>query len=161
MQNQFSPNFDPRPFLTDPIVKRAFEDPNSLRMHESLWVAKPAGKIHCSRSEVLKLAEKWDAVGALRIFPGDEIGHSEAVGIFAVGKDQDHDRLILNPVVINGRMKHYSNYTKTLAPGSLMCLVQLQKDEVVRISADDLSEMYYTFRVPDCRARQHDAMHFE
>lgn len=51
-------------------------------------------------------------------------------------------------------MKHYSNYTKTLAPGSLICLVQLQDSEVVRISADDLSEMYYTFKVPDCRARR-------
>ena len=151
---EHSPSFDPRPFLTDPVVKRAFEDPNSLGLHTSLWTKQPSGKIHCSRNEVLKLAEKWDAVGALRIFQSDEIDHSEAVGAFAVGKDQDHDRLILNPVVINGRMKHYSNYTKTLAPGSLICLVQLQDSEVVRISADDLSEMYYTFKVPDCRARR-------
>lgn len=97
---EHSPSFDPRPFLTDPVVKRAFEDPNSLRLHESLWTKQPSGKIHCSRNEVLKLAEKWDAVGALRIFQSDEIDHSEAVGAFAVGKDQDHDRLILNPVVM-------------------------------------------------------------
>ena len=151
---EHSPKFDPRPYLVDPVVKRAFEDPNSLRLDESLWKKQPTGKIHCSRSEVLKLAEKWDAVGALRIFPSHQIDHSEAVGIFAVGKDQSFDRLILNPVVVNGRMKHYSNYTKTLAPGCLIGLIQLQPHEVVRISADDLSEMYYTFRVPEKRARR-------
>ena len=151
---EHSPTFDPRPYLVDPVVKRAFEDPNSLRLDESRWKKQPPGKIHCSRSEVLKLAEKWDAVGALRIFPSHEIDHSEAVGIFAVGKDQMFDRLILNPVVVNGRMKHYSNYTRTLAPGCLIGLIQLQPHEVVRISADDLSEMYYTFRVPDKRARR-------
>ena len=151
---EHSPKFDPRPYLVDPVVKRAFEDPNSLRLDESLWKKQPTGKIHCSRSEVLKLAEKWDAVGALRIFPSHQIDHSEAVGIFAVGKDQSYDRLILNPVVVNGRMKHYSNYTKTLAPGCLIGLIQLQPHEVVRISADDLSEMYYTFRVPERRARR-------
>ena len=60
--------------------------------------------------------------------------------------------MILNPVVINGRMQAYSNYTKSLAPGCLIGLVQLSEDEVLRISADDLAEMYYTFKVPDARA---------
>lgn len=57
-----------------------------------------------------------------------------------------------NPVVVNGRMKAYSNYTKQLAPGCMIGLVQLQDNEVLRISADDLAEMYYTFKVPDSRA---------
>lgn len=149
---EHSPQFDPRPFLVDPIVRRAFEDPNFLRLPEDQWEPKPAGKIHCTRAEVLKLAQKWDAKGACRIFTSDLVKHDEAVGIFAVPKDQDYDRLILNPVVVNGRMKSYSNYTKQLAPGCMIGLVQLKSDEVLRISADDLAEMYYTFQVPDRRA---------
>ena len=149
---EHSPQFDPRPFLVDPIVRRAFEDPSFLRLPEEFWERKPAGKIHCSRSEVLKLAQKWDAKGACRIFNSTQVKHDEAVGIFAVAKDQDYDRLILNPVVVNGRMKAYSNYTKQLAPGCMIGLVQLHDNEVLRISADDLAEMYYTFRVPDRRA---------
>ena len=73
--------------------------------------------------------------GALKIFPCSVVNHDEAVGIFAVGKDADWDRLILNPVVINGRMQAYSNYTKSLAPGCLIGLVQLSEDEVLRISS--------------------------
>ena len=149
-----SPTFDPRPFLTDPIVRAAYEDPDSLRLPEALWVKRPQGKVHCSRKEVIKLAEKWDAKGACKLFPCSEVSPDEAVGIFGVTKDQDWDRLILNPVVINGRMKQYSNYTRSLAPGCMMCLIQLGKEETVRISADDLAEMYYTFKVPDKRARR-------
>ena len=149
---EHSPTFDPRPFLTDPVVKAAFNNPETLRLPPESWIKKPCGRVHCSRGEVLKLARKWDDKGALKIFPCNTVNHDEAVGIFAVGKDADWDRLILNPVVINGRMKHYSNYTKSLAPGCLIGLVQLADDEIMRISADDLAEMYYTFQVPESRA---------
>ena len=44
--------------------------------------------------------------------------------------------------------------TKSLAPGCLIGLVQLRPGEILRISADDLAEMYYTFQVPDSRARR-------
>ena len=84
-----SPAFDPRPYLTDPVVRKAFDDPETLRLPQSLWVKRPVGRVHCSRSEVLKLATKWDQKGALRIFPCDSVNHDEAVGIFAVSKDQD------------------------------------------------------------------------
>ena len=151
---EHSPQFDPRPYLTDPVVRSAFDDPESLRLHPSLWIKRPAGRVHCSKQEVLKLAKKWDQKGACRIFPCSSVCHEEAVGIFAVGKDATWDRLILNPVVINGRMKAYSNYTKSLAPGCLIGLVQLGSNEVLRISADDLAEMYYTFQVPDARAKR-------
>ena len=151
---EHSPNFDPRPFLTDPVVKAAFDNPETLRLPPECWIKKPCGRVHCNRKEVLKLAKKWDEKGALKIFQCSEVNHDEAVGIFAVGKDATWDRLILNPVVINGRMKSYSNYTKSLAPGCLVGLVQLAPDEVLRISADDLAEMYYTFMVPDERAKR-------
>lgn len=149
-----SPSFDPIPYLTDPVVKRAFISPDTLRLPEHLWVKAPRGKVHCSKAEVLKLAEKWDSKGACALFMCSEVAHDEAVGIFAVAKDETHERLILNPVVTNGRMQHYSNYTRSLAPGSLVSLIQLAEDEVLRISADDLSEMYYTFKVPPDRARR-------
>lgn len=151
---EHSPSFDPTPFLVDPIVRQGYINPETLRLPAELWERAPPGKVHCTRSEVLRLAEKWDSKDACMIFPCSEVAHEEAVGIFAVGKDQSHDRLILNPVVINARMKHYSNYTKSLAPGSLISLIQLDDSELLRISADDLSEMYYTFQVSLQRARR-------
>ena len=68
--------------------------------------------------------------------------------MFAVPKSGTHDRLILNPTLVNSRCRKYSNFTKLLTPGSLACCLHLEEGEVLRMCADDLSEMYYTFQVP-------------
>ena len=77
-----------------------------------------------------------------RIFRLDEINWDEAVGLFAVPKDDQYDRLILNPQTVNGRMQSYSHYTKQPAPGSMFALIHLKPGCRPRISADDLAEMY-------------------
>ena len=66
---EHSPQFDPRPFLTDPVVKAAFNNPEHLRLPAERWIKQPCGRVHCSRKEVIKLARKWDEKGALKIFP--------------------------------------------------------------------------------------------
>ena len=82
----------------------------------------------------------------------DEKDFDEAVGIFCVAKDSSHDRLIINPKTINSRMWTISDYTRELAPGCLLGLLRLRPHEVYRFSADDLSDFYYTFRVPHKRS---------
>ena len=164
------PTFDPTPYLTDPIVKSVFADPDSLRLSPELWPQLPRAKVHGGRAELLKLAAKWDAVQALRLVPVSEVDPSETVGAFCVPKNSSHDRLILNPTTINGRSQKYSNFTKLLTPGSIACSVHLEPHECLRICADDLSEMYYTFQVPYRRARRntlspvfqpHEVEHFK
>ena len=151
---EHSPSFDPTPYLTDKIVRDAFVDPASVRLPKHLWVEKPKGRVHCSRSELLKLAKKWDSRGACRIFKTSEVCADEAVGIFAVPKDEQFDRLILNPQRVNARLQSFSHYTKSLAPGSLFSLIRLAPDQELRISADDLAEMYYTIQVSEARAKR-------
>ena len=150
---EHSPQFDPVPFFRDDIVKRAFLDPDSVKLPSHLWTRKPKGKVHCSKAELLQLASKWDSKGACRIFRIDEVNLEETVGMFAVAKDEVYDRLILNLQLVNGRMQSFSHYTKELAPGSMFSLLHLQPNQVFRVSADDLAEMYYTFKVPPKRAR--------
>lgn len=84
----------------------------------------------------------------------NEIAEIEAVGLFAVPKDEQWDRLILNPTVVNSRNYAYSSYTKTLAPGYLITSVQLGPQEKLLISSDDLCEFYYIFRVSKARSRR-------
>lgn len=96
----------------------------------------------------------WDARQSLALFPCDQICEHETVGLFAVGKDKDFDRLIINPTVLNSRMYPYSRYTKSLAPGALLTLLQLKDTQSFRFCADDLSDFYYTFKVPRSRARR-------
>ena len=110
--------------------------------------------MHCSREDLLALAGKWDALGACMLVKASEVRVDEAVGLFAVPKDETYDRLIINPTVINSRQYGYSKYTRTLAPGSLVCMIRLEDHENLVLSSDDLCEFYYTFKVPPARARR-------
>lgn len=151
---EHSPKFDPVPFFEDAIVKDAFLDPKNVKLPPALWPHQPRGKVHCSRQELLALATKWDSKGACQIFRKDQILFEEAVGIFAVPKDDTYDRLILNPQTANSRLQKFSHYTRELAPGSMFSLIWLQEGQCFRVSADDLAEMYYTFKVPLARAKR-------
>jgi len=151
---EHSPQFDPLPFFEDAIFRDAFIDPMRVRVPEENWPKIPRGKVHCSKTELLKLATKWDSKGACKVFRVDQIQWDECVGLFAVPKDESFDRLILNPRTVNSRMQSFSHYTRQLAPGSMFALVRLQPGQVLRISADDLAEMYYTIKIPEARAKR-------
>ena len=151
---EHSPQFDPVPFFTDPIVREAFVDPSRVRIPSEQWPHIPRGKVHCSREELISLATKWDSKHACKIFRVDEINFDESVGLFAVPKDDVYDRLILNPQTANSRMQKFSHFTKELAPGAMFALILLQGNDKLRISADDLAEMYYTIKIPEQRAKR-------
>ena len=148
------PTFDPNPFLTDPIVKAVFNDPDVLRLPRDQWPRLPPAQVHGTREDILALAEKWDRKQALRLIPVSEIDPSEAVGAFCIPKNTDFDRLILNPTVVNSRCCKYANFTRYLAPGSLACGIHLESGEYLRMCCDDLTDMYYTFAVPHARAKR-------
>ena len=136
-------------------MRAAYLNPDALRLPEASWPKLPPAKVHASRSEVLALAAKWDARDALAIFPASDVRPGEQVGLFCIPKDSEWDRLILNPVVVNSRTASYSRFTRLLAPGQLLTLLLLPSDtHVLRMNADDLSEMYYTSVVSDARARR-------
>ena len=148
------PSFDPRPYLVDPVVAAVFDEPDVLRPPQNQWPTKRKARVHCSRPELLKLVKIWDAYGSLALIPCEDVPKDETVGIFAVPKDHQFDRLIINPTVINSRMAGYSHYTKKLAPGALISLLSLEPHQALRYNADDLSDFYYTFRVSPARAKR-------
>ena len=148
-----APSFHADEFL-GPLVKQAFQDPEVLRLPESLWPESKPAKMHTTREEFLKLVNRWDALGACRLFDACSKDFGEAVGIFCVDKDHQFDRLIINPKTINGRMASISDATKDLAPGAMLSLLSLEDHECFRFSADDLTDYYYTFHVSDQRCRR-------
>ena len=151
---KYAPTFDPTPFLKDPLARAAFEDPNALRLPPSEWPRVPKARVHATRDELIKLARVWDRVGALRIFRQDEISDvTEGVGLFCVPKDDQYDRLILNPVVVNSRMLSLNTYTKLLGHGAQLCSLHIPPGHVARFSADDLAEFYYTVKVGAANAK--------
>ena len=148
------PAFDARPFLVDPVVAAVYDNPDTLRTPSYLWPNRSKARVHCDRPELLELMKVWGAHGSLALFPCHEINPQETVGLFAVPKDENFDRLIINPTVLNSRMMPYSNFTRKLAPGVLLGLLSLNPNESFRFCADDLSDFYYTFKVSRARAKR-------
>ena len=149
------PSFDPVPFLSDPVVKATYIEPDTLRAAPDEWPKLPAARVHADRHELLALAAKWDSFEALQLIPVGLVDEHEACGCFCIPKDSEFDRLILNPTVINSRTKPYANFTKSLAPGCLLTLANIpDENHFMRFCADDLSEMYYTFKVSFSRAKR-------
>lgn len=148
------PSFEAEAFLSNPVIRNGFLDPESLRLPPELWPKSKPAKVHCDRKELLRLAERWDALGAIRLMPSREKPWEEAVGLFTVPKDAIHDRLIVNPQNINSRMFSVSEFTRFLAPGSMLSLLHLDSSDVFRFNADDLTDYYYTFKVTSARARR-------
>ena len=71
---------------------------------------------------------------------------------FPRGLDDDFDRSIVNPTVVNSRCDSVSSSARPLGQGVLLCRMSLQAGEW--LSCDDLREFYYTFQVPAARARR-------
>lgn len=97
-------------------------------------------RVRCPRVELLDLAARWDELGACMLLPPSEKGFDEAVGLFCVPKDKEFDRLIINPVTINSRMRTITKSTKELAPGCVLGLLHLEDHQAFRFSADDLTD---------------------
>ena len=148
------PSFAASEFLKDPLLKSAYEDPEVLRRPAESWPKVRPAKVHCSKQDFLQLAERWDRLGACMLIPACEKDFSEAVGLFCVPKDEEHDRLIVNPQVINSRMFSLASSTRELAPGCLLTMLHLEPHEIFRFNADDLSDYYYTFKVSPLRAKR-------
>ena len=146
-----APSFNPKPYLS-PFLNLAYEQPDVLRRPSDQWPRMAPAKLHCSREEHLRLGRKLDEFGAVRVFNASLVDWPEAVGLFCVSKSATHDRLIINPTVCNSRSYTVSRYSKTLAPGSLLCLLHLGPTVAFRYSADDLSDYYYCYRISNARA---------
>ena len=146
-----APSFNPKPYLS-PFLNLAYEQPDVLRRPSDQWPRMTPAKLHCSREELLRLGRKLDEFGAVRVFDASLVNWPEAVGLFCVSKSATHDRLIINPTVCNSRSYTVSRYSKTLAPGSLLCLLHLGPTVAFRYSADDLSDYYYSYKISNARA---------
>jgi hypothetical protein len=133
------------------LVKAAYDNPDLLKKPQCEWVYRRPALVHCPRDELLVLARRWDALGALKVFKHDPDTFDEAVGLFAVSKDSSFDRLIINPTVANHRSYTCNSFTRTLAPGWLLSLLHLEPEDCFRYSAEDLTDFYYTFQVSEQR----------
>ncbi len=149
-----NPSFDAEQFINDPLLKAGFMNPRHLQLPAEAWPKVRRAHVMCPRDKLLRLFKKWDSVGCLALLETKASDSHYRCGLFAVYKNAEKDRQILNPIPENGRTMSMNSSTLTLAHGSLLCDLHLGPDQDLLIGADDLEDFYHCFRVPAAHAHR-------
>ena len=149
-----TPSFDPTPYL-DSRGKAVFNDPESCRSEPSSFQGRiPKLKVHCSQDEKLKLYELLDSSGRLGVHRRREVAERFGSGLFAVTKDLERDRLILDSRGANLLEAPAQRWIRSLACGESLVRLLVKDSEIVRSSGNDLRDFYYLFRCSESRSRR-------
>jgi len=111
-------------------------------------------KLRGSAAELLKLFWELDAGDRLMLLPGNEESLLGNVGAFAVHSNEEKDRLVIDAREPNGRVEPIKRWTSLMAHASVLVHIVINPDQVGVVSADDLSDYYYQFRISKERARR-------
>ena len=149
-----TPSFDPGPYL-DPISRRIFEDLLKERLDPGGFNGRPPKlRVHCSRSEKIRLFELLDASNRLALFESHQVTPSFGSGLFAVVKDMSRDRMILDSRGANCLESPPGRWIRSLASGESLTRMMLEPNENLVFSGNDLRDFYYLFKASDSRARR-------
>ena len=149
-----TPSFNPGPYL-DPLSRRIFEDPLHERMSPAAFIGRPPKlRVHCSRSDKIRLFELLDASNRLALFEAREVTPEFGSGLFAVVKDMDRDRMILDSRGANCLETPPGRWIKSLANGESLTKLSLEATETLLVSGNDLRDFYYLFQASSSRAKR-------
>ena len=148
------PVFDPSPYL-DPNGRKIFQDPLATREDIAETTRKPPRlRVHCSKSEKIRLFELLDSTDRLAIHKAEEVTPLYGSGLFAVTKSLTKDRMILDSRGANVLESPPNRWIKSLASAEVVCRFQLQADEELVCSGNDLKDFYYFFAATASRSRR-------
>ena len=140
------PEFDPMPFL-DKGSREVYQHP--LRFARELPPEEqvPRTQVRCSRSEALKLLHVLDASGRLALRPVSATRPRLYNGLFAIAKDLERDRMILDARGPNQVESTEQPWLRSMASVEQLQWLQLKADEDMTASTEDLREYYHCFEV--------------
>ena len=149
-----TPSFNPGPYLDD-LSKRIFEDPLKERLAPENYTKRPPKlKVHCSRTEKIRLFELLDASNRLSLFESHKVTPAFGSGLFSVVKDMERDRMILDSRGANCLEAPPGRWIKSLASGESLTRLCLEDEEQLLTSGNDLRDFYYLFQASESRARR-------
>ena len=146
------PKFDPCPY---------FDDQTRLRYEKPLQTAQdyrtydgevPAVKVFADRSNLVELYKKLADSGRLRPIHSSLKRGNFVSGLFAVGKDMERDRLILDGRPPNLLEPGQAKWVQTMASPAAVCMMHLPEERVLLCSGEDLRDCFYQFAVNDERS---------
>lgn len=148
------PVFDPTPFL-DPTGQAIFNDPLKCRQKPEEYAGpRPRLRVHASTSNKIRLFELLDASGRLGLHARSEVTQNFGSGMFAITKDLEKDRLILDSRGANLLETPSQRWIRSLASAETLTKIHLPRGKVLRASGNDLRDFYYGFLATPSRSRR-------
>ena len=145
------PGFDPVPFL-DPKTAAMYVHPELHHRDEP--DEPPSVSVRAEPQEKVKLFRNMAACGRLKLLPEGAAEERFASGMFAVVKDMEKDRLIMDSRPANGREIGLNHWCSCLANASLLGGIELRPDEDLLLSGQDIKDFFYQFTVGPDRLRR-------
>ena len=141
------PAFDPRGYL-DAATAERFERPLKFSAHAASEINPPQRvKILATHSEKLQLFKDLAASGRLLPFKASPDRIPYAAGLFAVTKDLQRDRLVLDARPANTLEVPPAFWSSTLASSAVLGQIVLRPNERLTISTADLKDFFYLFKI--------------
>ena len=109
--------------------------------------ALPRVKVRGSKQNKMKLLEKLDSGGRLRLLPVSRVAGGFENGLFSIPKDAEKDRMVLDARRPNYREEAEKRWIQTLGSVGQLLHVFLEQDEVLLLHAEDLKDFYHCFQV--------------
>ena len=145
------PSFDPIPFLdyqnreyfSRPLDHAVTLDPAD----ESI----PKVKVRCSKQAKMDLFKALDASNRLVLLPARLVRRGFECGCFAIPKDTERDRMILDARPANRCEEAETRWIKSLGSLSQMHHIFLEPGKQLIVHTEDLREYYHAFVIPHQR----------
>ena len=148
------PVFDPSPYL-DPKGREIFQDPLATRDPITSATRRPPRlRVHCSKSEKVRLFELLDSTDRLAIHKANEVTPLFGSGLFAVTKSLSKDRMILDSRGANILEAPCGRWIRSLASAEVVCRYLLKENEELVCSGNDLKDFYYFFSASENRSKR-------
>ena len=146
-----APQFDPLPFL-DSKTAAMYEHPENFFKDQP--DEPPAVAVRASKEEKVKLFKKMAKCGRLTAVPPSEVDARYGSGLFAVGKNLQWDRLIMDCRPANGREVGLQRWTSAMASASVLSQIELHPTENLMMSGEDVQDYFYQFKISSAREKR-------
>ena len=146
------PSFDPTNLL-DEETRSTYVDPVAAAISpEESCQDPPFVQVRGRRTEIMKLFRKLDQSNRLALFTEEQVRMQYRSGLFALMKDLEKDRLILDARPANQLEFGLTTWTSTMGSVVPLLSLQLLPEQVLACSGEDLRDYYYYFCISPARA---------
>ena len=141
------PSFDPCPYFDGSTYER-FVYPRTLGLaDEEVEEEPPRVSVRADPKNRLELYRKLAATGRLKPLHPGSFSKQYPSGLFAVPKDMERDRLILDGRPANMKDRPQNKWSRSMAAASTLGQLQIEDDRILVCSGEDLRDFFYQFEV--------------